>query len=332
MPILLSLLGLLAAGAAYQFLGTLVDCRRYKAPGRLIAVDGGRRLHLNEQGSGNPVVVLEAGIAATSLSWAFVQPQIAQFARVLSYDRAGLGWSDPPSTQPTAQTMATDLNRLLHRAGYKGPFILVGHSFGGLLVRAYAALYPGEIAGVVLVDPVSLEYWAACSPAEQRRLAIGTKLSRRGAVLARFGIVRFALALMAGGARRLPQLIGRIAAGPGAAFMERLLGQILRLPHHVLPLVRSHWSQPKSFVAMAATLQALPQAAQTNLAKPIPAEIPCTILSASTATQGERNERDRWARQSEHGKHLRLHDSGHWLPLEQPATIVSAVRDLLAEK
>lgn len=331
MILLLSLLGLLAVALSYQALGIVYDNRRYPAPGRLIDI-GGCRLHLREAGSGSPAVVLESGLAASSLSWSFVQPEVAKFTTACSYDRAGFAWSSPCSTPRTAQTMAAELNVLLERAGHTGPFILVGHSFGGLLIRAYAFLYPQNVAALVFVDPVSLEYWAGCSPHDRQRLATGSKLSRRGAVLATLGVVRFALALTSAGRRTLPKLIGRTAAGPGAAFMERLMGEIRKLPTEALPVIRSHWSRAKSFRAMASALASLPENAQAVLHMPIPPHIPFTILSASSATEQELKERASWVERSPRGKHIRLDQCGHWLQLEQPGAIVAAIREIIVER
>ncbi len=315
-------------GVAYQAVGTVYDRRRYPAPGRSIDVGNGR-LHLHSQGAGAPAVVLEAGLAATSVSWSYVQPEIAKFTSVCSYDRAGLGWSDAGQAPRTVQAMVGELKLLLENAGVRGPFILVGHSFGGLLIRAFAASFPEDVAGLVFVDPVSLAYWAACSEGERRRLAVGTKLSRRGAWLARLGIVRLALALFAAGGRRLPQLIARTAAGPGNALMGRLVGEIRKLPAEALPIVRSHWSGAKSFEAMAETLQSLPESAQTVLQMPIPPHIPFVILSASSATERELHERDAWVLQGQRGRHMRLRECGHWLPLEQPEAIASAIYEMV---
>lgn len=104
--------------------------------GRMVDI-GGRRLHVNALGQGSPAVVLEAGIAASSLSWALVARKAAEFTTVVSYDRAGFGWSDPPPHQSTALDAARDLALLLDRCGGPGPFVLVGHSFGGLIVRVF---------------------------------------------------------------------------------------------------------------------------------------------------------------------------------------------------
>jgi pimeloyl-ACP methyl ester carboxylesterase len=195
-----------------------------------------------------------------------------------------------------------------------------------LLIRAFAAAYPDVVAGLVLVDPVSLAYWACCSEGEQRRIARGVKLSRRGAWLAQLGVVRFALTALAAGARKMPKLIARTAAGPATGFAERLAGEIRKLPPEVLPIVRAHWCDAKSFAAMAETLERLPENARAALGMKIAPQIPVTILSAASATAEELAERDAWVGESQRGKHLRLTDCGHWLPLERPGEIVAAIQ------
>ena len=143
--------GLIAtAGAA----GALAKARlraRYQPPGRMVDV-GGCRLHLECVGDG-PTVVLESGLGAeAALSWVLVRPQVAKFARVCSYDRAGYGWSDASPRPRTAGVMVEELRSLLTAAEVPPPYVLVAHSFGGLVSRLYAATHPEEIAGLVLVD------------------------------------------------------------------------------------------------------------------------------------------------------------------------------------
>jgi predicted alpha/beta hydrolase family esterase len=113
---------------------------------------GGRKLALRCQGEGSPAVLLEAGLTASALTWSAVQAGVAEFTRVCSYDRANLGRSDPAAGPRTAQDAADDLAALVTNAQISAPFILVGASFGGHIVRLFAAQHPGEVAGIVLVD------------------------------------------------------------------------------------------------------------------------------------------------------------------------------------
>ena len=120
---------------------------------------GGRRLFLACTGAGTPTVVLEAGAGNSTGTWAKVQPAVATVTRACSYDRAGLGQSDPNPLSPThVGHMATDLHALLTRADVPGPYVLVGHSLGGLIIRVYAAQHPELIAGVVFVNAIDEDF------------------------------------------------------------------------------------------------------------------------------------------------------------------------------
>ena len=123
----------------------------YSPPGKLVDV-GGYRLHLNCTGKGGPAIVLIAGGGDFSFDWDLVQPDVSRFARVCSYDRAGLAWSDPGPTPRTMGQDAYELHTLLKAARIKAPYVLVGHSVGGLIARVYAERYADEVAGMVLVD------------------------------------------------------------------------------------------------------------------------------------------------------------------------------------
>lgn len=138
-------------GISYQRSSVRREETLIHPPGQLVDV-GGYRLHLFCIGSGSPTVILDFGLDGSYLDWYYVQPQIAQFARVCSYDRAGYGWSDPSPKPRLPSAMSEELHTLLGRAGEKPPYILVGHSFGAFDVRMYAHKFPEEVAGVVLVD------------------------------------------------------------------------------------------------------------------------------------------------------------------------------------
>lgn len=132
---------------------------RPQAPGRLIDV-GGRRLHILSKGAAaGPTVILEAGLSqyTANSTYALAQDAIAPFARVCSYDRAGLGWSKPAPEGWTQAGMAADLHALLKAAEEPGPYVIVAHSLGGLLARTYARTYPDEVAGLILLDATSDE-------------------------------------------------------------------------------------------------------------------------------------------------------------------------------
>lgn len=145
------LIALLGTGAVYEGIESHRDRQLYHPPGQLVDI-GGYRLHLYCTGEGSPTVILEAGGGNPWLSWYKVQPQIAQFTRVCAYDRAGLGWSDPSPKPRTTTVIAAELHTLLQNAAVSGPYVMVGHSLGGMDVRMFAHLYPAEVVGMVLVD------------------------------------------------------------------------------------------------------------------------------------------------------------------------------------
>ena len=142
---------LASLGGGYQTVREAADAAARPVPGQLVDV-GGHRLHLNCTGTGSPTVVVEPGAGMTSSDLALITPAVARDTRVCVYDRAGRGWSEPASTPQDAAQVATDLHALLHRGGVQGPFVLAGHSFGGLYALTFAARYPDEVAGMVLID------------------------------------------------------------------------------------------------------------------------------------------------------------------------------------
>ncbi len=131
---------------------------------------GGYRLYRHCAGAGQPTVVLDSGMSSTTDSWTEVQPDVARFTRVCAYDRAGLGRSDPGPAPRTSDQMVRELRALLRNAAVPGPYVLVGHSFGGLNAQLYAGRYPGEVAGMVLVDTAHEDHpaWLAAVLTEEQ--------------------------------------------------------------------------------------------------------------------------------------------------------------------
>jgi len=146
---------------------TWVLAAQPEAAGRLVGL-GGHRLHIYCSGKGSPAVVVEAGLGDFSFDWVLVQARVSRFTRICTYDRAGYGFSDPGPKPRTFAQINLELHDALRSLGEKGPFVLVGHSFGGPVVRNYAAVYPQEVAGLVLVDTV----------AEDQRIPMGDKARR----------------------------------------------------------------------------------------------------------------------------------------------------------
>jgi pimeloyl-ACP methyl ester carboxylesterase len=149
-----ALMAVAAVGGAVETVGLTSDQRSYAMPGRLYDV-GGHRLHLDCTGSGGPTVVLMSGLGGFSAGWARIAPPVAGTTRVCAYDRAGQGWSDDAAEPQDGVAAAGDLHTLLDRAGEDGPYVLVGHSIGGDYAMTYAARYPEQVAGMVLLDATS---------------------------------------------------------------------------------------------------------------------------------------------------------------------------------
>jgi pimeloyl-ACP methyl ester carboxylesterase len=341
--LLCAILALPLIGILYQQIGLARDARRFPAPGKLVDV-GGAQLHADIAGAGQspqpchperserfPPVVFEAGIGATSLSWRLIQAEVAKTSQTIAYDRAGLGWSDTISKPRDLWHLVEELRAMLNRANIPRPRILVAHSFGGLIALAYASRYPQELAGMVLVDPVGVEEWANPSPRTRATLARGIFFAKCGYILAHLGIVRFALSLLSGGARTAPKLIARATSGRGgAAFTERMVGQIRKLPPEVWPVVQSHWCDPKCFRSMARQLAMLPACAAEFLKAP-PIETPFILLSAGDASPAQRASHEHLVASSTRGQIQIVADSGHWIQLDRPDTVLAAIATI-AEK
>jgi pimeloyl-ACP methyl ester carboxylesterase len=286
---------------------------------------GGARLHVHVQGQGGPVVVLEAGIAASSLSWSLVQRGIAHFATVMSYDRAGFGWSDDAPPRGTALEAAEDLALLLKNSGLPSPFVLVGHSYGGLIVRIFEQRYPSLVAGMVLVDPVVRSDWREMTPERASMLARGVRLSRRGALLAKMGVVRAGLNALINGSQRFPKLLARVSAGGASAVATRFVKQVRMLPPELWPAIAGHWSEARCFRAMAASLEGLPASVRQLDESKSMGDLPLIVLSAGRGNAEHRHD----AALSRRGRLIPAPDAAHWIQLDAPDLVVNAVRDVV---
>ena len=329
MPVIaIVLLALASAGALYQWIGARRSARRYRQPGALFDV-GGHRLHAVCAGHGSPPVVFESGIAASSLSWTRVLPDVAAFTRACAYDRAGLAWSEAPRRPRTFAQIVEDLHAVLTHADLAWPYVLVGHSFGCFVVCAYAARYPRETAGLVLVDPPAASQWRAPTMRERRLLWGGIHFSRLGGLLARLGVVRACGALVAGGAPAGPRVFLKMFGPTASATIERLVGEIAKLPPEVHPIVLAHWSQPKCFRAVADHLRVLGEAAGFVASLGSLPDVPLVAISSGALPPERLEEHRALARLSSNGRHIVAARSGHWVQFDEPELIVTAIREVV---
>jgi len=187
--LVVALLVLAVIGAIYQAIATELAERAYPPPGEMVDI-GDHSLHINCIGHGSPTVILEAANFGMSAWWVRVQKQLAQTTRVCAYDRAGLGWSSERGPEPRdARQISSELHTLLKGADIEGPYVLVGHSYGGLYVRMYADRYPEETAGVVLVDSSHPEQFTR-SPKERAQYEQTVRLGAVISFLTRLGVIR----------------------------------------------------------------------------------------------------------------------------------------------
>jgi len=147
-------LGLILAGTIYESVSETADIRAYPPLGQMVDV-GGYRLHINCTGTGSPAVVIDAGLGDWSLGWSSVQGEVAKTTQVCTYDRAGVGYSETGPLPRNAKQFATELHTLLKQANIPEPYLMVGHSLGGLPVRVFVHAYPMEVTGVVLIESMS---------------------------------------------------------------------------------------------------------------------------------------------------------------------------------
>jgi pimeloyl-ACP methyl ester carboxylesterase len=318
-------------GRVYQQVGTTRDQKRHPAPGDLVDL-GGSSLHLLSMGEGSPAVIFESGLMSTVLSWHDIQPQVANITRAVCYDRAGLGWSDPGPAPRDAQQIVKELKELLDRSRISPPFILVGHSFAGLPTRLFAARFPEQVAGLVLVDPVVPGEWNPASAHNQKRIRTGAKILRRAAALSRWGALRFVSFLLRVGAKPIADPLVRImskGAPKGDGTSKSPL--FWNLPPSEQAMAPVFWVQPKFTETIASQLENLPHSAAQVAAAESLSRIPITVISAANTPPERQVEQMSTAQFSSGGKHLTAARSGHWVMTDEPELVVNAIVEMVEQ-
>ena len=328
--VFLILVALALLQAALQLLCVWIDGRKFRAPGTLISFPG-RIVHVQQLGSGAPAIVLEAGIAASSLSWSLLQPRLAALTTTYSYDRAGLGWSTSAGRECTLQQMTDDLHEVVEALGVPRPYVLAGHSYAAYILRMYAQRFPDELAGIILVDPLTPEEWITPHRLQRWQIRRAVWFSRAGAALGSLGVIRFCLWLLQRGNNAVPR---RVLGGFGANAkdtVERILGELAKLPQETVRLIRERWNHPKFFLTMARYIQTLPACAAEVSGCDIPAHIPVTVISGAHQPRVRMAEHKAIAARSVHGQHVIAANSAHWVHLDQPGLIVEAFRAMVTK-
>jgi pimeloyl-ACP methyl ester carboxylesterase len=306
----------------------------YPPPGQLIDV-GGFRLHLHCLGQGGPTVVLDAALGGSSVSWSWVQPEIAKTTRVCAYDRGGFGWSDAAPMPRTAARMAAELRVLLERGGAPPPFVLVGHSFGGLVVRVFTARHREDVAGLVFVDAAHPEDWVNPTPKEQIKIDRGLQLCRRGAAASRLGAAHVVAALGSIGAFTVARAIAKaVSLGGLSREDEGILAPMWKLPAHARKPLRQFWTCDKFYAALGSQIEWIRQSAAEALEASNEGygDIPLVTISSTDPGDYRLRQQETLARLSTRGRHVIASNSGHWIPLDQPQVVIDAVADVLSQQ
>jgi pimeloyl-ACP methyl ester carboxylesterase len=317
-------------GASYQFISTKLDENTYPPPGQMVDV-GGYRLHLHSMGIGGPTVVLDAGLDQIGLDWELVQPEIAKFTRVVAYDRAGTGWSDKGPQPRTSAQIVQELHTLLHTAGIPGPYILVGHSFGGANVQLFAATFPEEVLGMILVD--------SCHEAQERRLPLNPLAGSKMSLMQKPMVMRLIIKL--GIVRFLSNISMKATTPP-----------VLQLPqsmwntHVALGLTTKHLcTLSDEASALALSMKQLEEADPSTLA-----DKHCIVLTAGALPDlsefGAAENQQKYLQEMfvvwnelqkelvakfRDGHQMIAEKSDHMIPWKQPDIIVYAVKELVEE-
>ena len=326
---------LAACGVAYEQIGERRDSRRFPRVGRAVRA-AGMRFNLNCSGSTRPTVILESGLGVPSLGWVQIQPQIAKFARVCSYDRAGYGWSDAARGPRTSLQIAKELKALMNAAGESGPYVLVGPSFGGFIIRVYTGLYPADVAGLVFLDASHEdqvqridEIIPAARP--QRSEANQEKRNRdqRDLLLSQIKIPL--------GIERLQSALHREKPEAFFGFSPELVEELNYLDQ-----------QLKTKEAVAAEAAAMLESGQFAKASGRLADRPMIVVTGGKMefrpdplfTQDIQDKlRNLWinglqaeeARLSTRGRQVVLKNCGHAIQFECPDAVIDAVREVLSE-
>jgi pimeloyl-ACP methyl ester carboxylesterase len=289
--------GLLLFGYIYESIAEAADAKAYPPPGQLVDI-GGYRLHLYCTGAGDPTVVIDAGLGDWSTTWGTVQQEVARATRVCAYDRAGLGWSDEGPLPRNAQQHAQELHTLLKNAEVPGPYILVGHSLGGLNVRMFVHDYSSEVAGVVLVDSMSPNQITQPPASEPQSQPFSIQ-----ATLARYGVARVVVKLLSG-----------ILPAPPS-------GQEAYYPLYI---------RPRSLQTTDNEYQGVPASGAQAAAVKTFGDLPLIVLTARlNDNPGWPEWQSELLKLSSNSQQIIAENSGHTVQLDEPQVVVEAILQMI---
>lgn len=287
----------------------------YPPAGQLIDV-GGYRLHANIQGKGDFTVVFDSGVGGIATHWEKVQPEIAKYAVTISYDRAGLGWSETGKQPRSFEVMADELKLLLEAANVPAPYVLVGHSFGGVVARQFANAYPEQVAGIILVDSAHEEQFIKRFPVEVREMAPKMIKSMKPMIWA------FASGIPALLLNKMPLTPGLSKAAAEAERVVRLMsGKHMRTVLNEMDAIVHRPPQPLD------TLRDVPLMVLSHgVAQPAPNM--SDEVNAAYEEVWQQMQRE-LAQISTNSQHVIVEGSGHDIQIERPQAVIDAVEQVM---
>ncbi len=297
---------LVGLGILYQTFAENKNKKRFPPPGQRVDI-GGANLHFTCQGEGAPTVILEAGLSCTHLDWSRVVPAVAKTTQVIAYDRGGYGWSDPCPGPRTGLRMVEELHILLQKAGVQSPYILVGHSYGGLLVRLLASQYPQEVAAIILVDgsPEDQKKHFPQPPVRERiSEEVQWQIFRLRPLLARLGIERL---------RKQPN------------------GYIRSLPEEIQPVATAVGLQSRAYDWLWTEEPAIEATCKEVRNSDLPPHIYSTILAAGKSIHKEEYQtiwlrlQQEMAQKMPNSTFKIVEGCGHYIHLDQPEIVIDTI-------
>ncbi|MBE0681126.1 MAG: alpha/beta hydrolase [Anaerolineales bacterium] len=323
---LILLVVLVTTGAIYQAIASARDSKQYKPVDQMVNVNG-TEMRLDCRGSGSPTVILEAGGQSPSFIWVRIQDEVAKFTRVCSYDRAGYGWSDSVHETLYPQQVAEMLHILLENGGEKPPYLMVGHSFGGVYIRAFTAEYPDEVVGMVLVDS-SHENQNQLTPPELAQSPEYAQL-KKGAVTSLqliqiaepIGLLR-AFKFMDAGTASLSLPENEKGAVLAQMYRAGFMGAYVR----ETLMMMDYSGKPRKLGDLPLIVLSRKIDAQDMVE-----QIPSTLQSMELAQQLAdiaNDMQDELAALSTRSKWIVVEDSGHFIQLDKPQVVIDAIQEV----
>jgi pimeloyl-ACP methyl ester carboxylesterase len=308
----------------WQVVASARENQQYPMPGKLYDVNG-LQMHLYCTGDGSPTIILDSGLGGPGFMWELVQNELSKTYRVCSYDRAGLGWSQVSKVPRTTQNIVLELHDLLQAASEKGPFILIGHSFGGFTVRVFTKQYPKEVKGIILVGAGHEDFDQRLPPGCKVLAQSNVSFARLAQPLTRMGIMR-----LAGSIGLLTPLTGEMLNGVPADLQSKLMAKTFYTPQYWQTFVAEMTSldESEAQVRDSGNLDNLPLVVVSG--SPDVSRVPGSCNASSVVALSKELQAE-LAKLSSNSYQITCDTCGHYIPLTDPQLVVEAVKQLSKE-